>query len=264
MSVPELLHHQHTFFGCLTIQRIARPPLSEAALRGEFDQLAARLWHRLPHGNERTDDVLLATRAFDLGLSDRCPALNEQQRCSLHDNRKPSICRVVPLDALRPDCVQHEVLASREAEAQHFGSDCIARGERPGFELVTRRLTVVNEDARAALAQRRADLAQERDAWGNHVFGLLSRDLFSSEPALGRVPEAGFMTLSLAPVLISLLDRALVSRARCVEYLDAQAGLAERLLGTALKAGHAERDSVRQLSAFARTNAHLRLQLKEA
>jgi len=264
MSVPELLHHQHLFFGCLTIQRIARPPVSEAGLRGEFEQLAARLWHRLPQGRARTDDVLLATRAFDWALSERCPALNDQQRCSLHADRKPAICRVVPLDPLQPDCAQHHVLASREAEAQHFGSDCIAPGQKPGFELVTRRLRVVDSQARAALAQRRTDLAHEREAWGDRVFQLLSSELFSSEAALARVPEAGFMTLSLAPVLISLLERRLLSRARCAEYLDAQAALAERLLSTADEGGHAERDSIRQLSAFARTNAQLRQQLKGA
>jgi hypothetical protein len=259
MSLPELLHHQHTFFGCLTIQRITRPALPEPALHEEFERLAATLWHRLPSASAHTDDVLLATRAFDLGLSERCPALDEQQRCSLHADRKPSICRVVPLDALQPDRAQHLVLAGREAEARHFGSDCIAPGQKPGFSVVTRRLEVVNGDARAALAQRRADLAEERAAWGDRVFQLLSADLFASEAALERVPKSGFMTLSLAPVLISLLQQSLLSPARCLAYLDAQAVLAERLLRAA-----PESDGVRQLTAFAATNARLRLQLKEA
>ncbi len=155
------------------------------------------------------------------------------------------------------------MLASREAEAQHFGSDCIAPGQKPGFEVVTRRLSVVDGGARAALARRREDLAEERDAWGDRVFQLLRPDLFSSAAALERLPQPGFMTLSLAPVWIALLERSLLSRARCVAYLDAQASLADRLLQDAVAGGHAERDSVRQLSAFARTNARLRLQLKD-
>jgi len=260
--LPELLHHQHTFFGCLTIQRMARPPLSDAALRTEFDQLAASLWHRLPEGNARTDDVLLATRAFDLGLSERCPALDEQKRCSLHEDRKPSACRVVPLDALQPDRVQHLVLASRETEAHYFGSDCIVPGQTPGFEVVTRQLDVVAQGARAALAQLRDDLARERDTWGDRVFQLLRADLFPSA-ALERLPQAGFMTLSLVPVLISLLERSLLSRARCVAYLEAQARLAERLLGNAAASGHAEHDTVRRLAAFARSNARFCKQLKD-
>jgi len=218
----------------------------------------------LPEGNARTDDVLLATRAFDLELSPRCPALDEQQRCSLHGQHKPSVCRVVPLDALQPDRLQHLVLASREAEAHYFGSDCLTPGQSPGFDVVTRRLSVVNDDARAALARRRADLEAERGAWGDRVFQQLRANLFATPSALERLPQAGFMTLSLAPVLIALLERQKLSRARCWAYLDAQARVAERLLGAAQAAGHAERTTVRQLIAFAGTNARLRAQLNEA
>jgi Fe-S-cluster containining protein len=262
--MPELLEHEHTFFGCLTIQRIARPPLSDAALRTEFDQLAASLWHRLPEGNARTDDVLLATRAFDLGLSERCPALDQQQRCTLHGPQKPSVCRVVPLDALQPDRLQHLLLANRAAEAHYFGSDCLTPGQSPGFDVVTRRLSVVNDDARAALARHRQDLEEERSAWGDRVFQQLRGNLFSTPSALERLPRAGFMTLSIAPVLIALLERGKLSRARCWAYLDAQARVAESLLAEAQAAGQAERDTVRQLIAFAGTNARLRVQLKDA
>jgi Fe-S-cluster containining protein len=263
LSVPELLHHQHTFFGCLTIQRMARPSLRDAALHSEQERLAASLWHRLPEGDARTDDVLLATGAFDLGISPRCPALDDEQRCSLHADRKPAICRVVPLDALQADRAQHLVLASRESEAHYFGSDCIAPGQKPAFEVVTRRFNVVQDGARAALAQRRRDLAEERSAWGDRVFQLLRADLFRSPAALERLPRAGFMTLSLAPVLIALLEKSQLSRSRCVEYLDAQARLAQRLLDHAGASGHAERDTVRQLAAFAGTNTRLRSQLKD-
>jgi len=261
--VPELLHHQHTFFGCLTIRRIARPRQDDRAWGAEFERLAAKLWHRLAAGDAHTDDVLLATRAFDLGLAERCPVLDQEQRCSLHTDRKPAICKVVPFDALAPDAAQHRVLSERAAEARSFGSDCIVPGEKPGFDVVTRRLTVVDGGARQALAERRRDLAEERVAWGDRVFQLLEPDLFSSTSRLERVPSAGFMTLSLAPVLIALLEQSKLSRARCVAYLDAQALVAERLLYAATEAGHGESDRARQLAAFTRTNARLRLQLKD-
>ena len=261
--MPELLEHQHTFFGCLTIQRIARPSPSEAALNTEFDQLAASLWHRLPEAGARSDDVLLATSAFDLALWPRCPALDAEQRCSLQGTSKPAICRVVPLDALQPDGVQHRVLEGRATEAHYWGSDCISPGQKPGFELVTRRLEVVHEGARAALGKRRQDLADERNAWGDRVFQLLRADLFPSPSALERLPAGGFMTLSLVPVLIALLEQRKLSRARCAAFLDAQAQLAEILLAEANAHGHADRDTVRRLAAYARANAALRSQLKD-
>ncbi len=262
MSVAELFQHQDTFFGCLTVQRLQRPSAEQPALASGFDVLAGQLWHRLPNARPDTDDVLLATRGFDLGLSDRCPALDDAQRCSLHELGKPAICRVVPLDALVPDREQHAVLHSRRAEARYLGSDCIQPGVRPGFDLITRRLSVVDSEAQAALAARRRDLALERRTWGDAVFELLRADLFDAPAALERLPRDGFMTLSIVPVLMILArDPALVARLR--QYLAAQARLAEGLFARARSAGQAELASVRQLTAFARSNAALARQLKE-
>lgn len=227
-----------------------------------FDALAAELWHRLPGAPPGTDDVLLSTRGFDLGLSERCPALDTEQRCSLHERGKPAVCRVVPLDALSPDCAQHGVLASREAQAHGFGSDCIAPGLRPGFTVLTRRLRVVDASAERAVAERRKDLAAERRLWGDAVFELLEPELFASPAALERVPARGFMTLSLTPVLLVLSRRSAALRRRCCHYLEAQGELAERLLREADPRHLAERESVRQLERLARANARLFLQLK--
>ena len=254
--MPELLHHQHTFIGCLTVQRIPRPA-SDAADSPAFDELAGRLWHRLP-ASVAAEDILLATQGFDAALSERCPALEDAARCSLHSDRKPAICRVVPFDALRPDRAQHLVLAERQTEARDWGSDCIAPGARPGIAVVTRRLTVVDDGARVALAERRRDLADERRFWGNAVFRMLHAELFSSPERLARVPSGGFMTLSLAPVLMVLADVSPGCRARCIAYLDAQALLVQRTLHSAREQACPELDTIRQLKAFAGTNLRLR------
>ncbi|MET0793171.1 MAG: hypothetical protein ABW061_16745 [Polyangiaceae bacterium] len=262
LSVAELFHHQETFFGCLTVQRLKRPPSGDVTLRAGFDALAAQLWHRLPAASNDTDDVLLATRGFDLGLSERCPALNSEQRCALHDSGKPAICRVVPLDALSPDSAQHWVLHSRRADAHYLGADCIQPGVRAGFALITRRLQVVDEGARAALTEHRRSLALERQTWGDAVFQLLHADLFASPALLDRLPSDGFMTLSLVPVLMVLASQSSAARARCLEYLIAQERLAERLLDQARQQAQGDAASVRQLTAFARSNARFALQLK--
>ena len=239
-----------------------RPSATDFDSRAAFDELAATLWHRLPSAQSDTDDVLLATRGFDLGLAARCPALDEAQRCSLHDRGKPAICQVVPLDALTPDAAQHRVLHGRSRDAHYLGSDCIQPGVRPGFALVTRRLSVVDSDARAALAEHRRVLAAERRTWGDAVFQLLRAELFASPSALERLPAHGFVTLSLVPVLMVLAHQSSVLRARCLDYLHAQARLAETLLEAARHGGQRELDSVRQLTAFARSNRTLALNLK--
>ena len=263
MSVPELFHHQHMFFGCLTVQRRPRTPPGVPG-HAASEELASRLWHRVSATDVDTDDVLLATSAFDLELSQRCPALDDEQRCSLQGERKPAICRVVPLDALRPDSAQHDVLAGRAVEARYLGSECIVPGERAGFEVVTRRLNVVDAGARDALSQRRRDLEAERSLWGDTVFGMLRADLFESPVALARVPANGFMTLSIAPVLMALIRETPASRGRCVAYLEAQSSLAERMLRAVPEVNHAAHPPLRQLALFARTNARLHAQLKDS
>ena len=244
------------------MQRLQRPTSSDLDSRVAFDALAATLWHRLASAQPDTDDVLLATRGFDLGLSGHCPALDAAQRCSLHERGKPAICRVVPLDALTPDRAQHRVLQRRSSEAHSFGSDCIQPGARPGFALVTRRLNVVDSDARSALEEHRRALAGERRAWGDAVFQLLQAELFASPSALERLPAHGFVTLSLVPVLMVLARQSTILRARCLDYLEAQARLAETLLERARCAPASELGKVRQLAAFAHSNRTLALNLK--
>ena len=219
--------------------------------------LAEQLLHAVPGAPATADRVLLATQAFDAGLEARCPALNAELGCSLHGPHKPGICRVVPFDALLPDGLQHLVLAQRAAETRYLGSDCISPGVRPGFAVVTRRLEVVQADARAALDDRRRDLAEERIRWGQRVFQALLPELGAGGSALEKLPRQGFITLSLAPVLLVLAEASDRSRTRCVAYLAAQAALAEGMLATARARGLEQTEASLRLVAFQRTNQRL-------
>lgn len=224
MSVPELFHHQRMFIGCLSVRWLGQA------------------------------ELLLTTRAFDTALSEQCPALDGERRCSIHDDKKPAVCRVVPFDEQLPDHLQHLVLAERAAEARYLGSDCIAPGARSGFPVVTRRLALVDDGARAALADRRRDLANERRFWGNSVEPSLQAELCALSI---RPPPGGFLTLSIAPVLMELAAASTRCRERCMAYLAAQATLCERTLKEARSIGPAEHPGIRQLAAFSGTNARL-------
>lgn len=226
--MPELFHHQSLFFGCLTVRRVNGVPSGFA-----------------------TNDIALATQAFGDALSERCPALDSEQRCSVHGDRKPVTCQVVPFDAWLPDDRQHLVLASRAAEAHYLGSDCITAGTRDGFPVVTRQLRVVDDGARAALATRRRDLRDEQRFWGRAAFELLQTELFAS-PRFVELPPGGFLTLPMAPVLLVLASVSERCRERCIAYLDAQALLCER--------PHRNRD----VNNFARANARLCVALRNA
>lgn len=212
LSLPELFHHQRVFFGTLAVWQA--PERLEVTVQG-----------------------------VDLGLG--CPALDSAGRCALHFDRKPTGCSVVPFDARRPDSEQHLILAQRSADAHRFGSDCLVPGEREGFALVTRHLTVVDSEAHKALQRRRAELADERRFWSNAVAAQLSAAGLSA-------PSTGFISLSLAPALLHIAGASPRVRERCVQFLEAQLALAARLNGDT------------QLIAFARTHERLHALLRAA
>jgi hypothetical protein len=195
--------------------------------------------------------VLLVTHAWHDERLARCPALAEDGRCALHAENKPLVCAVAPLDALEPDALQHRVLAQRAREAAYFGADCLAEGApalaardargatlnpssdeaatRDGFVPLVRRLQVVELEARRALAARREALVLEKRFWGTAVFRLFESELFLNPAALAKIPAGGFLSLSLAPVIMVVAEASARCRARCLEYLDAQLVLAARL-----------------------------------
>ncbi len=218
MSVPELFHHQDRFIGCLTIRRVRRLPGNDALL------------HRTSGSQDDAYDVLLASQAFDAERVDRCPALAPDGRCTIYGDRKPATCDVVPFDALVPAELHHHVLAQRAKEAVYLGADCVSAGSRSDAPVVVRRLAIVAEGFRDALAVRRRDLADDKRVWGDAVFGMLRPDLFDDPAAVARLPVDGYFVMALAPVLMVLGDVSARLRARCITYLDAQIVLIDRAL----------------------------------
>lgn len=232
--MPELFRHQHRFLGRLAVRKVSRPTDGGAASAagggvgtGQGATIAAPF------------DVLLVTHAWHDERLERCPALAADGRCSLHAEDKPLVCALAPLDALAPDASQHAVLAARSLEAAFWGAACIRAGEPDGFVPLVRRLTLVDPTARRLLAQRRAVLALEKQHWGAGVFRLLEPELFGKPEALAKIPPAGYMSLSIAPVLVVLAAVSDACRARCREYLDAQLALARKLGAPHVVRGHA-------------------------
>lgn len=231
--MPELFRHQHRFLGRLAVRRVSRPAASARAVTA-------------PHGvNPAPFDVLLVTHAWHDERLARCPALDADGRCSLHGEDKPLVCALAPLDALVPDAWQDAVLATRAREAAFFGAACIAAGEPPDFTPLVRHLHVVDPATQKALAARRAALVLEKQHWGHGVFRLLGPELFQKPEKLAKIPPNGYLSLSVAPVLMVLADVSAACRARCVAYLDAQRALARILGAEHVVRGHAElRDSL--------------------
>ena len=255
-SLPELFHHERRFLGCLSLQRVRRlrkGDLLEGGLRAlgddarETNELAARLFHAT--NGVDTHDVFLFTRAFESNAAGDCPARDDDGTCLVHDDRKPTVCRVVPFDAALPNRLQGVVLAARRHQSRDWGSDCLSDRPTTGLRLVTERLRVVDEDALEALDTRRRQLAEERTFWGDEVARLLGPDLLDHPERVARLPENGTFVLSIVPVLSVIAVTSPLCEARVLDYVRAQARLYDAVLG----APSAPRDA-EQLRRLARAH----------
>ena len=262
LSVPELFHHQRRFIGCLSLRRVKRvragQPFLDGTLASSDDEAAARalserLFSTPPEGFD--DELFLFTRAFSYASSSACPALGSDRRCGVHDDRKPGVCRVVPLEASLPDTLQRVVLGVRGRERRYAEASCITAWPAEGAREVTRRLKVVDQESSTALERRRADLSAEREHWGSDVLRLLSPELFRDPELWARLPEDGHFTLALVPVLTVLAGTSPRCRVRVIEYLHAQSELIQETLLDALRRrNEADRGDTEQLRSFLRAN----------
>lgn len=269
LSLPELFHHQHLFIGCLAIRRhMPVTPQTRAAVGGQrFDDedcaASAELFRSLlfkatapGHGGEY---IALSTLGFDYPSRPRCPALAEDQRCSIHDDRLPAQCAAVPMDPLVPDRLQHVVLAGRATAHNFIAADCITAGRRDGAAALTADGAITDASFRDAVHRRRADLAADKAWWGNAVFAALRRELFDSPAALARVPFDGFFEVSLVPVLATVAGRSDHARRRCLSYLEAQLQLIDDTVKRAVARRSADdKPTSRQLRAWGQSYRVLR------
>lgn len=272
LTVRELLYHRRRFIGCLAIQRVPRIVRGLALRHGRIceendehdaDELAARIFHRHPAHN--THEILLFTRAFSYRSSQRCPALSHDGRCSIHDDAKPNVCLVVPFDALRPDRLQEAVLQSRRGEFSALGSDCIRTEHSDGFDKVVRHLRVVDDRSAFALQMRRNALESEQKLWGADVFKILTPEILRHGQGWSTIPEHGDFTMSIVPVLQTLLKKEPDSRTWVLEYLADQIELMQTTIaGALLRQNRADRSETAQLRAFLRSNQRLREHLSLA
>jgi hypothetical protein len=193
-----------------------------------FDSIADTLLYRAG------DTFSIMTQGYDYPSLARCPALADDGRCAIHLSGKPVTCEVVPLDPLVPDKLQHLVLAGRNQSAAYFGADCIHQGQRADATLMIAEGEIKDANASHALARRRRSLEREREVWGRAVFESLRKDLFDSPAALARIPQGGFLTISIVPALLVAASTSARCRQLCLDYIDSQLALIDRSIEQAL------------------------------
>ena len=201
--MPELFHHQARFVGCLGLQR-------------------------------RGFDVEFFAHAFAFSSQKACPALRVDGGCAIHDDRKPSVCGIVPLDPSLPDSEQSGVLALRRREARFWGADCIREQPAPGYRELTRQLRVVDPEAQASLARYRREQADEDRYWIRATTRVFGPQLLDHPERVRSVPEDGVLTVSLAPVLSVLAETSRACHQRVRGFVRAQNELMGELIEGAL------------------------------
>ncbi len=268
MNVSELFYHETLFVGCLSLRRVkhlrARDIFMAGNISHSLSEVDAQLLEDLSEAQlfkvEPTDShfVSIMTQAMDYETLNRCPALNGTQGCSIHDNRKPTVCAMVPFDSSYPDSMQNIVLINRR-----FDENCIAVGQPEGFHPVVADRKVVDQQFRENLQRRRNDLCWEKQLWGNAVFQSLRRELFYNPAQAAKIPPGnGVVLLSIIPVLQVLASISERTRGRCLRNVDSQICLLDDKISHAISRKSAEdKQTTREFRLFKEHYLKFRKQL---
>lgn len=254
LTLPELFRHARRFIGALGVRRVRLPADAHEHAQAE------RLLHRMADGSGW---IALTPHAIESPSVSRCPALRDDGRCDLHDSGKPLACRVVPLDALRPDPAQHAVLASRAQNGpDSLGADCImptATAATVRWKPLTVAGRLIDAHALHDLGAHRDALIADRRDWGDAVFAQLRAAHIEHH-----LPADGMLSLPLTPVLQTLAARSRRHHEDCVAYLEAQHALiAERISLALSRKDPAARPFTRHLRQLAEANGRLLAGLRQ-
>ncbi len=161
-----------------------------------------------------------SARALGTPLA-RPPALRDEGLCAVHDDRKPAMCRAVPLDPTLPDGLQRVVLTRRRAEAALIGTDCLRSGDADEWSKpLIEGDQIVDPACRGAAMRVRRDLGDVVQGWGRGVFAVLASEL-DRQHAIRAQLAAGKLTLRLSPVLVALEEERAAERGRDRRHAEA-------------------------------------------
>lgn len=275
LSMRELFRHRERFVASIAIARVPRRRLGERIRIGELsheldaedlaahDALADRLYPRVaPDG----DWLSISLRGHDYPSRQRCPALSDEGRCSLHATGKPAICEAVPLDPLAPDRLQAFVLGARREQAEWIGAGCLSEMGEQGVADPAR-VPLVEAGrvlAGAALAACREALEVERAIWRDAI----AAQLIASGPEWARswaqLPPGAHLTIPVVPALLAIARISSRCRAASIEVLDGQQRLITSMVEAALARRLPEdRATTRELRAHAEACGKARRELTQ-
>ncbi|WP_186199767.1 flagellin N-methylase [Burkholderia gladioli] len=274
LSMRELFRHRERFVASIAIARVPRRRLGERIRIGELsheldaedlaahDALADRLYPRVaPDG----DWLSINLRGHDYPSRQRCPALSDEGRCSLHATGKPAICEAVPLDPLAPDRLQAFVLGARREQAEWIGAGCLVE---PGESDVTGVAEPLVEAGRvlasAALTACREAMEMERAIWRDAI----AAQLIASGPGWARswspLPPGAHLTIPVVPALLAIARISSRCREATIEVLDCQRRLIGSMVEAALERRLPEdRATTRELRAHAEACEKARRELTQ-
>ena len=268
MSISELFHHEKLFVGCLALRKVKLHGAGDSLMAGDSQyQLQAEEAQLLGDlhdaqlfkvGSSSPYYLSIMTQAMDFESLNRCPALNDHYGCSIHDDRKPAVCSMVPFDSLYPDSLQNIVLLNRR-----FEENCIVSGQLDGYPLVFANRQISDQSFRAALQKRRDDLILEKQLWGQAVFQTVHKELFSNNLQAAKIPaDEGALLLSIIPVLQVLANLSESLRLRCLRYIDSQIGLLDDKIAQAIaRKSASDKPTTRSFRSFKEHYLILRQQL---
>lgn len=236
LTLAELFHHRHRFIGALAISRRRRVAAGEA--------LASAIWHE----ESAQSWIALAVVGLDYPSLARCPALRDDGLCDVHHDLKPAICAAVPLDPLAPDALQQHVVPERMRDSVYVGANCLRQVPAAEANYV-RAHRIVDATAADAVTRMRNGLIEDKQRWGNAVFAAMAPTLRTT-----RIPDGGYLTIPLVPVLTELARHSAEAAQQCTSVAEAQLVLITDTIAQAIaRKQAADRPFTEQLWRFQAT-----------
>ncbi len=272
MTVAELFHHERLFVGCLALRRIKPHKAGDVLFAQQFrrtvssadaqllnDLAKSQLFHTAGMNNQGDYYFSIMTQAMDYESLQKCPALGEDNYCTIQSDRKPNVCSVVPFDALYPDSFQNIVLMSRG-----FAENCLVNGLKDDFEVVAQDRQVQSDEYLKALRLRRDHLCLEKKLWGEAIFAMLQAEGYCHSGKAGKVPiDNAILSLSIIPVLMVVAGVSEKCANRCLQYVDVQIDLLDHKISQALsRKSTADKPTTQVFRAFKHHYLKFRSQLQ--
>lgn len=183
-----------------------------------------RLWNAVK-GPDGITMIHMFPIARTQSSANSCPQRTEDGLCSIHD-RRPLMCRTVPLAPAMPEFMQGMNIAAFE----EWG--CASKEAKEGFDPLFNGFKLISNDYRSAWEETRQSMIRDKDI-SYYVMELMEQE-FKYLPSIYEVASnhGATASVSIAGAVVAGTIAGIIPRESGIDFLEEQITVMEGLLET--------------------------------